>query len=265
MLQPRRRLAGATAVRFDEPAATNRTGFGAGLLHALERRSLGRVRLLLPHGVEPSAEAQVLRLDPPMVALPIGVDVSERPWTARERTAVLYAGNPRKKGLDLAAAAWAKAAPPGWRLLVTGIDPEAGRRYLARSGVAEPDTVEWPGVVTPLRFRELVESASVFVSASRHEDYGLAPLEALGAGTTLVTLPAGGPYPALALARAIDPRLAAMEVSAAALAGALEVALALSDDERGRNAARARELLRPHSRDELRRRLEEQVLPMLLD
>jgi hypothetical protein len=42
------------------------------------------------------------------------------------------------------------------------------------------------------------------------------------------------------------------------------VALAMEDAERARYADRARELLQPHSYAELRRRLREQVLPVLL-
>ena len=55
MLQPRSRLAGASAVRFDVPARLNRRGAGTGVLHALERRALGTVRLLLPTGLEARA------------------------------------------------------------------------------------------------------------------------------------------------------------------------------------------------------------------
>jgi len=264
MLQPAGRLEGATAVRFDEPAATNRAGPATALLHALERRALGRVRLLLPLGVEPSAEARVLDVERPMVALPVGIPVATAAGRTRERTVVLYAGNPEKKGLARAVSAWARSAPSGWRLQVTGIESERGRRHLDRHGVREPGGIEWAGIVAPERFGELLARASVFVSASRHEDYGLAQLEALGAGLALVTLPASGPYPALALARTLDARLVARDDSAEALAGALEAALDLDDAARARYAERARGLLRPHSREELRRRLSEEVLPVLL-
>jgi glycosyltransferase involved in cell wall biosynthesis len=264
MLQPRGRLEGATAVRFDEPAASNRTGPGTSLLRALERRALGRIRLLLPLGVEPSAEARSLQVDRPMVALPVGIGVRAGAWVPRERTVVFYAGNPEKKGLELAAGAWALSAPAGWRLQVTGIEAEAGRRHLSRHGLAEPPGLEWTGIVPSERYGDLLAAAAVFMSASRHEDYGLAQLEALGAGVTLVTLAASGPYPALGLARSLDSRLVAREDSPQALAEALDVALGLDDAERARYAAEARELLRPHSRDELRRRLGEQVLPVLL-
>ena len=52
-------------------------------------------------------------------------------------------------------------------------------------------------------------------------------------------------------------------MSEVTLARALEAGLALSDDERAAYAERAAELLRLHSREELRRRLIEQALPRL--
>jgi glycosyltransferase involved in cell wall biosynthesis len=264
MLQPRRRLRGATAVHFDEPAASNRAGFGAGFLHALERRSLGHVRLFLPMGVEPSAEVLALEIDKPMVALPVAIAVTWQAWTPREKIAVLYARNPGKKGLDLAVAAWVAAAPEGWRLVVTGVEDAAGRRHLARHGVAEPAGLEWAGVLTPEAYAELMASAALFVSASRHEDYGLAQLEAFGAGLTFVTLPSPGPFPALAMARSLDARLVARDLSPQALAMALEAGLDMSDADRAAYAERASELLRTHSHEELRRRVGEEVLPVLL-
>ena len=264
MLQPRRRLRGATAVRFDEPAVSNRRGAGTSILHALERRSLSLVRLLLPLGVEPSAEALMLDVDTPMVALPVAIAVAPGAWRPRDRIALVYAGNPAKKGLELVTAAWAHATAPGWRLVVAGIERERGLRHLAGHGLAEPPAVEWTGLLPPDRYRDLLESATVFVSASRHEDYGLAQLEALGAGLAVVTVASTGPYPALAIARAADPRLVAAEPTAEALATSLEAGLALSDAERAGYAQRASEPLRAHSREELKLRLTEQVLPRLL-
>src|SRR4051794_37728698 len=242
MLQPRRRLRGATAVRFDEPAATNRSGPGTGLLHGLERRALAHVRLLLPLGVAPSDQARALRVETPMVALPVAISVSPGPWQPRERTVLVYAGNPAKKGLELAISTWARVTAPGWRMVVTGIDREVGLRHLGRHGVGERQGVEWAGLLPPDRYRALLGSAAVFLSASRHEDYGLAQLGALGAGATLVPLPAPGPYPALPLARSLDSRLVAADLSPSALAGALEVALGMPDAERAAYAERAREL-----------------------
>jgi glycosyltransferase involved in cell wall biosynthesis len=262
MLQPRRRLVGSTAVRFDVPAALNRPGPGSGLLRALERRALGRVRLLLPNGLEPRDDArEALALETPMVALPIPVEPPARSQDEREPLALAYAGNPDKKGLDLVLEAWASVPPP-WRLVVTGIEAALARRFLRRRGVEEPERVEWAGFVDARRYGELLGRAAFFVAASRYEDYGLAQLEALAAGALLVTVPSEGPYEALRLARELSPALVASTISADGLARALAAALALPD--RAAYRERAAELVRPHSRAELRKRLAEEVLPVLL-
>jgi glycosyltransferase involved in cell wall biosynthesis len=264
MLQPRRRLEGATAVRFDVPAALNRQGRGSGLLHALERRALGTVRLLLPIGVEASRYQDVPGVGTPMVSLPIPVEVPAGVRPQREPVALAYAGNPEKKGLDLMVEAWRIASPPGRGLVVTGIEADAGRRFLARRDLDEPPGIEWAGFIAPERYRELSARAEVFLAASRYEDYGLAQLEALAAGCLLVTVPSRGPYEALPIARELEPALVAREIDADALAEALRAALALERSEREHHRERARELLRPYSRETVDRRLRDQVLPALL-
>ena len=80
----------------------------------------------------------------------------------------------------------------------------------------------------------------MFVCAPRREDYGIAQLEALADGCLLVTTAAPGPYVALPIARALDPRLVGED-----LAGALRAAL---DDPVADYAARARRRSRPFSR-----------------
>jgi len=267
MLQPAARLVGATAVRFDVPAARNRRGLGTSFLHRLERRSLRKVRLLLPIGMAPAAYQHIPAVETPMVALPIPID---RPRDIRndrndrEALAVTYAGNPLKKGLDFAARAWTAARPAGWRLVVTGIEEEAGRAFLRRRGVEDVEDIKWAGVVEPEPYRHLLEQAAVFLSASRYEDYGLAQLEALAAGALLVTAPSDGAYEALAYAREIDGRLVAADLSAQALARALRAAFELGAPERTEYRRRARELTEGHSREELQSRLEKDVLPILL-
>jgi glycosyl transferase family 1 len=267
MLQPRGRLERATAVRFDVPAAINRRGRGARLLHALERRALRSVRLLLPTGVVLRSEVlDVLALDTPHVALPIPVEIPDSGPRKRDPVAVAYAGNPDKKGLDIVLRAWQLAAPPaGWRLVVTGIDPETARRFLRRCGVEAPETVDWAGTVGSDQYQDLIGRAAIFLAASRYEDYGIAQLEALAAGALLVTVPSAGPFEALRIARELDPPLVAGDRSAEALARALGAALALGSEERARYAERARDLLRPYSRESLSKRLRDEVLPALLD
>ena len=60
---------------------------------------------------------------------------------------------------------------------------------------------------TPADYRALLRRARVYACAPRREDYGIAQLEALADGCVLVTTTAPGPYAALPLARALDPRL----------------------------------------------------------
>jgi glycosyltransferase involved in cell wall biosynthesis len=264
MLQPTGRLRQPTAVRFDAPAALNRRGVGSELLRRLERRALGAARLLLPIGVTPHEQVRTaLDIDTPMVALPIPIDAPNG-GADRERIVLAYAGNPEKKGLDLMVRAWAGAAPGGRRLVITGISAQAGRRFLRGLGVEEPSGIEWAGFVEPERYRALGERAELFLAASRYEDYGLAQLEALARGALLVTVPSEGPYEALGHARELDRRLVAEELSATALARALEAGFGLSAEERSAYRERARALLRPYSRETLKQRLADQVLPLLL-
>jgi len=258
MLQPASRLA-SSAVRFDAPAALNRLGFGGRLLHRLERRSLGRAKLLLPYGLKPDPGlTSALSIDTTMIALPAPiapVDARDQ----REPIALAYAGNPSKKGLDQIVRAWATAGPAQMRLVITGIDGAAGRAFLRAHGITEPAGIEWAGMVAPERFRELLSSAQLYLSASRFEDYGQAQLEALASGALLVTTPSAGPYEALTLARSLAPRLVDED-----LAGALAAATALPEDARSAYRSAARDLTRDYCAAELERRLREQVLPLLL-
>jgi hypothetical protein len=263
MLQPVARLERA-AIRFDVPAAVNRQGFGSGLLHSLERRAVRRARVLLPWGLEAGRDALDLAGGQPVVPLPISIDAPVRNRPHRDPIALTYAGNPAKKGLDIVAEAWSRGAPPGWRLVVTGIDADRGRSFLQRHGVETPENVEWVGALEPDRYLELVGRASIFLSASRYEDYGLAQLEALAQGALLVTCPSEGRFEALGIQRELDPRLVAADCSPDALACALALAQSLGTEDRLSLQKRARMHLQPYSRDEVKRRLQEEVLPLLL-
>jgi glycosyltransferase involved in cell wall biosynthesis len=105
-----------------------------------------------------------------------------------------------------------------------------------------------------------VARARCFVNASRLEEYGIAPLEALALGTPLVTMPSAGPYEALPIARRLAPACVAEEVSAPALAAALRAGLALQDPG---YAARAAQELVPYRRSTMHRTVRHDVLPAL--
>jgi glycosyltransferase involved in cell wall biosynthesis len=121
--------------------------------------------------------------------------------------------------------------------------------------VAEPAGVEWAGSLPRERWLELVARARLFVNASRWEDFGIAPMEALSAGTPLATVPTPGSFEALALARELAPELVSDDLAAAIRAG-FEV-------DRERYAERARELLRPYREQAVLATLRERVLPAL--
>jgi len=254
------RPAALYAIRFDATAALNRPGAGGAWQRRRERGVLDRARLLMP--VSRGAEAAVAGAAPPLVRVPIPIEEIE-PAADRDVDAVAYASYPRKRGLELLCAAWAEAAPEGARLVVGGADREKGLRWLDRQGVAEPAGVEWAGELPRERWLDLVRRARVYLNASRWEDFGIAPMEALAAGTPVVTVPTPGSFEALPLARELDPGLVAEESSAPALADALRAGLALGDEDRAVYRKRALELLAPYREDAIAAVVAERVLPAL--
>ena len=115
----------------------------------------------------------------------------------RDLAAITYGANPAKKGLDRVLSAWRTARRGSETLVVAGV---AGR---------DEDGVRYAGMLAPAEYRALLRRARVFVTAPRREDYGIAQLEALADGCALVTTASPGPYAALPVARALDPRSSA--------------------------------------------------------
>jgi glycosyltransferase involved in cell wall biosynthesis len=106
-----------------------------------------------------------------------------------------------------------------------------------------------------------VARARAFVNASRREDHGVAQLEALSAGTPLVTVPSPGAYEALPIARSLAPELVATDASAPALATALRAGLALTDGDH--YAERAAAAMAPYRRDAVLAVVRDDVAPAL--
>jgi glycosyltransferase involved in cell wall biosynthesis len=148
-------------------------------------------------------------------------------------------------------AAWRTARGPEEELVVAGLDEPAWR---ATGGA--PAGVTFTGLIARDEYRALVRRARAFVTAPRREDYGIAQLEALADGCALVTTPSPGPYAALPLARALDPRLVSGD-----LGGAIRAAL---DGPADGYAERAAEALQPWRREEIDRVVAEDLLPRLL-
>jgi glycosyltransferase involved in cell wall biosynthesis len=243
------------AIRFDATASLNRPGWGGAWQRAAERRPLRGARLLLP--VSRGAEAALPADGVPVLRLPIPVEPVEGSLQ-RDIDAVAYAGYPRKRGLELLCAAWAEAGVPGGRFVIGGLDRAKGVAWLERCGVPEPAGVEWAGSLPRAEWLSLVGRARVYVNASRWEDFGLGPLEALSAGTPLVTVPTPGSYEALPLARELTPALVSDDLPVALRAG-----LALSDADRAGYARRASKLLEPYRAERLAGIVRDTVLPAL--
>jgi hypothetical protein len=133
--------------------------------------------------------------------------------------------------------------------------------------------VELRGSVPAAGFRARLRRARVFVHGARWEDWGQAPLEALADGALLATVPAGGPYEALRVARRLDSlhpaaggpvSLVAGNVDAQSLGAAITAAFELPDDRVRAYREQAAELLRPYRSDAVQDTIENELLPALL-
>jgi hypothetical protein len=233
------------AIWLDSTARENRPGRHGVWQRSVEHRRLAQARLVMVMSAGALAPLRERYADP--VVVPVPVEPSGPPLTgaARDVTAVAYAGDPVKRRLDLILAAWARARRDGETLVVAGTDTLAPR-----------DGVEVAGRLAPAEYRALLRRARLFVTAPTREDYGIAALEALADGCMLVTTPSPGPYAALALARALDRRLVAEDLS-----GAIRTAL---DDPVAGYHWRADELLAPFRRAAVDRTIAGEVLPRLL-
>jgi hypothetical protein len=221
------------AIRYDTLARDSRPGRHGIWQRPVERRRLAQSPLLIP-----------MTPDQPGLTVPVPVEPSGGPEPERDLAAVAYVPDPVKRRLDVLLAAWDAARREGEELVVEGVEgaPREGVRFAGR--------------VAPEEFRALLRRARLFVAAPAREDYGIAPLEALADGCMLVTTPAVGPYPAAAIARAVDPRLVTDD-----LATGIRAAL---DDPPPDYAARAAAALTPYRRDAVDRTVADELLPRLL-
>jgi hypothetical protein len=198
-----------------------------------------------------------------VVSPPIDPSASE-PSHERERMAVAYVPDPKAKGLDVLVGGWSAAAVEGARLEVYGLDPDWARSHLRRTGVAEPDSLELRGMVPAGEFRARLRRAHAFIHGARWEDWGQAPLEALADGALLATVPAGGPYEGVRLARQLDESLVADRIDPTALAATIRAAFELPDERVRAYRKQAAELLRPYRSEAVQETVERELIPALL-
>ena len=251
------------AVRLDAPARMNRPGARNAVLHALERRGLGRARVTLPWSRValdelPASSAPAVVVSPPVAP-------SGPPNDDREQVAVAYVPDPKAKGLDVLVAGWAAAELPDARLEVYGLDREWARSHLRRSAIPEPPGLELRSTVPAAEFRARIRAARVFAAGARWEDFGQAPLEALADGALLATVPSGGPFEALRLVRELgEPALVADAVDGRALGTAIRAAFQLPEERVRAYRAAALERLLPFRPEAVQETVERELLPRLL-
>jgi hypothetical protein len=234
------------AIWLDALAAENRPGRHGAWQRVIERRRVAGAPLLMTMAASNAALAPLGRSPhPDAVVVPVAIEKPAGPAATRDVDVLAYTGDPVKRRLDLILDSWARARRDGETLVVAGIERSPA-----------PPGVRFVGRMAPDAYRELQRRARVFVTAPLREDFGIAALEALADGAMLVTTPSPGAYPALALARSLDPRLVSED-----LAGAVRRAL---DDPVDGYADRAAELLEPFGRAAVAATLNERVLPRLL-
>ena len=237
------------AIRYDAPAAANRPGRHGAWQRPLERRRLREAPLLV--AVDPGTLAETPSPHAEAIVVPIPVQPSARTGAPRDIAAITYAANPYKKGLDRVLTAWNQARIDDEQLVVAGADLRI-----------DAPGVRVAGRMAPQTYRALLRRARVFVTAPRREDYGIAQLEALADGCVLVTTAAPGPYAALPIARALDPRLVVGRDDAGpGLARALRIALDAPPPDYGDRAAAA---VAPFGRDAVDAIVRDELLPRLL-
>ncbi len=115
-------------------------------------------------------------------------------WPILERRPyVLFLGRLHaKKRLDLLLAAFLGGAPEPNRLVVAGPDEEGLWPALAQRFLADPDAarrVVYVGSVAGADKSDLLAGAVLFALPSEHENFGIAALEALAAGTAVLLSP----------------------------------------------------------------------------
>jgi glycosyltransferase involved in cell wall biosynthesis len=252
------------AIRLDCPAAVNRPGPANVVQRALERRRLAAASLVIAMG--PRSAETMSGLASRVVPLPVAIEIPAGRATGPDARVMAYTPDPDKKGLDTIARAWEGLGSRRGEavLTVAGQDSDSGPAFLRSRGIEAPPAVEWLGRATRRDYLDLVRGASAFVSASRREDHGVAQLEALAAGTPLVTTRAFGAYEAEPLAEQLDPSLVTPAREPGALADALARALQMDGASRSAYRERATVLLQPFTHEACDAVVRDQVLPVLL-
>lgn len=223
MLKVNARLLGQVYERLQIRAAAAIVAVSGNVAVELEQQYGlgGRRPLVIPNGVDTAFFA------PPAEPPPA------------DRQTILYVGRlGYRKGLArLLDAAARLASRPGWRLALAGEGPLAAELTARAEALGIADRVAFTGFLDRHALRDALHAAAVLVNPADYESGPLTLLEAMAAGTPVVTTPTG-------LVQDLDPPapLLIAEPSAESLAAAIEAVLADPAAAAGR-ARRARALV----------------------
>ncbi|HEV8578105.1 MAG TPA: glycosyltransferase [Thermoanaerobaculia bacterium] len=185
--------------------------FGTGIAgRALARYARALDRLFAATVVTSASAADELRragVDR-VVRIPLGVDLelfhpARRARAAEVRGRLGIAGGPlvvfvgrfaREKRLDLLLAAWPRIQScTGAQLLLVGDGPRRESLFRSTAGQAWAASVHWlPFTADRTGLAEILAAADLFVSSGGVETFGLAALEAMAAGTPVLSADRGG-------------------------------------------------------------------------
>ena len=211
------------AIRFDAPAAGNRPGPPRALAAAGRAAAAGGARRCWCRGARAGWPRRRGRA-PTRSSCPCRWRRAGAAAGERDIAAITYGANPEKKGLDRVLAAWAAARRPGEELVVAGLDGARRRDGGALHGDAAARGV--PGAAAArARVRLRARGARTTGSPSSRRW----PTAACSSPR-----PSPGPYAALPVARALDPRLVSDDLAGGAPRSALD------DPAPGLRRARAR-------------------------
>ncbi len=139
-----------------------------------------------------------LQLGVPVIAVPNGVDVPEKPVgfefeeavrRGPARTALFLGRIYPVKGLPMLVEAWARVRPNGWRLQIAGPD-EAGHQKEVEKAVFSAglgDVISFTGPIAYQLKTPTFLNADLFVLPTHSESFGIVVAEALAHGVPVLT------------------------------------------------------------------------------
>ena len=159
-----------------------------------QRRDLAAAAMLHATSDSEAQELRELGARPPIAVVPNAVDAPanlKRPdrEESSPRTLLFLSRLDPKKGLPLLVSAWSRVRPAGWRVVIAGPDSRGHekviRKLVEESGVA--GDFQFPGPISDGAKWSLLAAADLVVLPTRSENFGLVVVEALAAGTPVIT------------------------------------------------------------------------------